>query len=468
MIKSDVGYLNHFFKPQSIAVVGASRQPRKIGHVIFKNLLDLGYQGKVYPVNPNATTILNRRVYSSVSEIDDEIEMAILATPASLVPASMEDIAKSGVKAAIIISGGFKEIGEEGKKLEDEALRIAKGAGIRLIGPNCMGIYDTYNYIDTLFLPRYRLKRPSRGDIAFISQSGAFGAAVLDWAAELGVGISKFVSLGNKADIDEVEILRYLVDDPTAKCIAVYIEGTNRGREFSEVLTMVSKKKPVIVLKGGMTPEGESAALSHTGILAGTPQIYEGMIKQTGAIRAETAEELLDFSVALSHQPLPNGEKVMVVTNAGGFGVLTADSLSKIGLKLAKPDDEIIKQISSILPQRVIVKNPLDLVGDADAERYRIALEALVKDKTIDSMIVIILVQTPEIDPEIVDVLTNITSSYNKPLLVTTVGGELTQMLTKMFTESGISTYPTPERTAKAIKALTEYANHRKRVTSGA
>jgi acyl-CoA synthetase (NDP forming) len=379
----------------------------------------------------------------------------------------MEDCAKGKVKAAIIISGGFKETGEEGKKLEDEALRIAQSAGIRLIGPNCMGIYDTYDYIDTLFLPRYRLKRPNRGDIAFISQSGAFGAAVLDWAAELGVGISKFISLGNKADIDEVEILRYLVDDPTAKCIAIYIEGTNRGKEFSEALKEVTMKKPVIVLKGGMTPEGQSAALSHTGILAGTPQIYEAMIKQTGAIRAETAEELLDFSVALSHQPLPKGERVMVVTNAGGFGVLTADSLSKLGLKLAKPNEEIIQRIVNHLPQRVIVKNPLDLVGDADPERYRIALEELTKDANIDSMIVIILVQTPEIDPEIVDVLTNITSYYDKPLLVTTVGGELTQLLTKMFTETGISTYPTPERTAKAIKALTTYAGNRLRARSG-
>jgi acetyl coenzyme A synthetase (ADP forming)-like protein len=448
--------------------VGASRQPRKIGHVIFKNLLDLGFPGKVYPVNPNAAAILGCRVFSSVSEIDDEVEMAVIATPSTVVPANVEDCAKSKVKSAIIISGGFKEIGEDGKKLEEEALSIAQSAGIRLIGPNCMGIYDTYNYIDTLFLPRYRLKRPNRGDISFISQSGAFGAAVLDWAAELGVGISKFISLGNKADIDEVDVLRYLEDDPTSKCIAVYIEGTNRGRELSESLREVTTKKPVIVLKGGMTPEGQSAALSHTGILAGTPQIYEAMIKQTGAIRAETAEELLDFSVALSHQPLPKGDRVMVVTNAGGFGVLTADSLSKLGLKLAKPDEGIIQQIASILPQRVIVKNPLDLVGDADAERYRIALEALTKDTNIDNMIVIILVQTPEIDPEIVDVLTNITSSYDKPLLVTTVGGELTQMLTKMFTESGISTYPTPERTAKAIKALTVYSHNRMRTGSAA
>jgi acetyl coenzyme A synthetase (ADP forming)-like protein len=458
-------YLDHFFKPNSIAVVGASRQPRKIGHVIFKNLIELGYLGRVYPINPNATTVLGQKAFKLISEIPDEIELAVIATPAPAVPANMEDCAKSNVKAAIVISGGFKETGEDGKKLEEEMLRIARDAGIRVIGPNCMGIYSTTptHAIDTLFLPRYRLKRPKRGDIAFISQSGAFGAAVLDWAAELGVGISKFVSLGNKADIDEVDILHYLEDDQTSKCIAIYIEGTNRGRELSEALKEITAKKPVIVLKGGMTPEGQSAALSHTGILAGTPQIYEAMIKQTGAIRAETAEELLDFSVALSNQPLPKGERVMVVTNAGGFGVLTADSISKLGLKLAKPNDEIIEQIASNMPQRVTVRNPLDLVGDADPERYRIALEALTKDPNIDSIIVIILVQTPEIDPEIVDVLTNITAYYDKPLLVTTVGGELTQMLTKMFTEGGISTYPTPERTAKAMKALTTYAQHHMR-----
>ncbi len=460
-------YLDFFFRPKSIAVVGASRQPRKIGHVIFRNLIDLGFPGKVYPVNPNATTILGRRSFGSVTEIDDEVELAVIATPSAIVPSSVEDCAKSKVKAGIIISGGFKETGEDGRKLEEESLDIARRAGMRLIGPNCMGIYDTYNYIDTLFLPRYRLKRPPRGDIAFISQSGAFGAAVLDWAAELGIGISKFVSLGNKADIDEVEILKYLEDDPTAKCIAVYIEGTNRGRELSETLKEVTARKPVIVLKGGMTPEGQSAALSHTGILAGTPQIYEAMIKQTGAIRAETAEELLDFSVALSHQPLPQGNRVMILTNAGGFGVLTADSVSKLGLKLAKLNDETIRQIKGKMPSTVIVKNPLDLVGDADPERYEIALESLTRDPNIDSMIIIILVQTPEIDPEIVDVLTNVTSFYKKPMLVTTVGGELTQMLTKMFSESGISTYPTPERTVKAIKALTTCAQNRMRTESG-
>jgi acyl-CoA synthetase (NDP forming) len=410
---------------------------------------------------------LGRRSFGSVVEIDDEVELAVIATPSITVPSSVEDCAKGKVKAAIIISGGFKETGEDGRKLEEESLDIARRTGMRLIGPNCMGIYDTYNYIDTLFLPRYRLKRPPRGDIAFISQSGAFGAAVLDWAAELGIGISKFVSLGNKADIDEVEILKYLEDDATAKCIAVYIEGTNRGRELSQTLKEVTAKKPVIVLKGGMTPEGQSAALSHTGILAGTPQIYEAMIKQTGAIRAETAEELLDFSVALSHQPLPHGNRVMVLTNAGGFGVLTADSVSKLGLKLAKLNDDTIRQIKSSMPLTVIVKNPLDLVGDADPERYRIALESLARDPNIDSMIIIILVQTPEIDPEIVDVLTNVTSFYEKPLLVTTVGGELTQMLTKMFSESGISTYPTPERTVKAIKALTTCAQNHLRTASG-
>nr|MDO8099394.1 CoA-binding protein [Candidatus Njordarchaeota archaeon] len=456
-------YLEHFFRPKSITVVGASRQPRKIGHVIFKNLIELGFPGKVYPVNPNATEIMGLKAYRSISEIDDEVELAVIATPSSIVPDSMEDCARSHVKAAIIISGGFKETGENGKKLEEQVLNTARNAGIRVIGPNCMGIYDTYNSIDTLFLPRYRLKRPGRGNVSFISQSGAFGAAVLDWAAEMGIGISKFISLGNKADIDEVETLKYLREDKTTKCIAVYIEGTNRGREFTETLREITAEKPVVVLKGGMTPEGQSAVLSHTGILAGSPQVYDAMIKQTGAIKAETAQELLDFSVAFTHQPVPHGDRVMVVTNAGGFGVLTADSISRLGLKLAKPKGETMQQIRSKMPPMVNLKNPLDLVGDASPERYKAALEPLTADPDIDGMIVIILVQTPEINADIVDVLTNIASFYRKPLVVTTVGGELTNMLTKMFTESGISTYPTPERAVKSMKALITYAQHHMR-----
>ena len=288
--------LETFFKPASVAVIGASREPRKFGHVILKNFVESEFKGKAYPVNPRADRILGLKAYARLKDIPSEVDLAILAIPAALVPSTIDDCVSKDVKAAIIISGGFKEIGKRGELLEIEINRKIKGSSLRIIGPNCIGVYDPVNHVDTLFLPRYRLRRPKRGPIAFISQSGAFGSAVLDWAASQEIGVSKFVSIGNKIDVDEVDLLEYLMDDPLTKCITIYVESISRGREFLKTASRVTKSKPLVVLKGGVTNEGASAAMSHTGSLAGTAKVVAGAFEQAGIIQAQTVDELFDYA----------------------------------------------------------------------------------------------------------------------------------------------------------------------------
>ena len=237
--------LEPFFKPKTVAVVGVSRQPRKFGHVIFKNFIDSEFTGKVFPINPKAETILGIKAYTSVKEVPDELDLVVIAVPAAIVPSVIDDCLSKGVKAAVIISGGFKEIGAEGAKLEQEIKTKIKGKNLRIIGPNCIGVFDPTSHVDTLFLPTYKLRRPRQGSIAFISQSGAFGSAVLDWAAAQDIGISKFISIGNKADVDEVDLLNYLGDDPFTKCITLYVESIDRGRKFLEAASKVLRKKPI-------------------------------------------------------------------------------------------------------------------------------------------------------------------------------------------------------------------------------
>jgi acetyl coenzyme A synthetase (ADP forming)-like protein len=451
--------LECFFKPKSVAVVGASREPRKFGHVIFKNFVESEFQGKVYPINPKTDSILGFKTYPSVKEVPNELDLVIIAVPAPTVQSIVDDCVSKDVKAAVIISGGFKEAGEKGEKLELEIKKKIQGSNLRIIGPNCIGVYDPVNHVDTLFLPRYRLRRPKRGPIAFVSQSGAFGSAVLDWAASQEIGISKFISIGNKIDVDEVDLLKYLAEDPVTKCITVYVESISRGRNFLETASKVSNSKPLIVLKGGVTREGAGAALSHTGSMAGSASIYEGAFKQAGVIQAQTVDELFDYARALAYQPVPKDQKnIAIVTNGGGFGVISTDQASKRGLKLANFSPETIARLKERLPDYAIPHNPLDLVGDADVERYRIALNAVSSDPNVGIILVIVLLQTSYIESDVVDAISESQVTSGKPTIVCTIGGEFTQTLVKMLEEDQIPSYTTPERAVNAIKALIQYS----------
>ncbi|MBI5347250.1 MAG: CoA-binding protein [Candidatus Aenigmarchaeota archaeon] len=450
--------LDYFFNPKSIAVIGASRHAKKFGYIILENLIDNEYAGKVYPVNPKADYILGKKCYSSVSKIPGSVDLAVIVVPAKNTPEVIRDCARKNVKAAIIISGGFGEAGN--KKLEEEVME-AKGK-MRIIGPNVIGIYDAYSKVDTIFSPNYRQKRPEKGAIGFISQSGAFGAAVLDWAATQSIGVSKFISIGNRIDVDEVDLLRYLANDRETKAIAVYLEGAKRGRELYNMLRHVVRKKPVVFLKAGKSTEARAAISSHTGSLAGESEIYVGMCEQAGAICVKSSEKLIDLANALAHQPLPKGDCIQVVTNGGGFGVLATDSVVSYGMKMAKLDRRTIDKIKSSVPAYASVSNPMDLVGDADAERYKIALDAVLKDRNVSGVIVILLMQISALESNVVNILVSLKKKYDKPLLVCTTGGEFTNMHARMLEKEGIPTYSSPKRAASAMKALVDYSKTKK------
>ncbi len=449
--------LDAFFNPKSVAVIGASRHPHKIGHVILWNFLR-GFKGKVYPINPNEGEVLGLKAYPRVTDVPDDIDLAVIAIPARFVPGVMEDCGKKGIKAVIIVSGGFSEIGKE--DLEEEVKKVAKRYGIRVIGPNCIGVFDAHTQVDTLFMPRYRLERPRKGRIGFISQSGAVGSAILDWAATKGFGFSKFISYGNACDVDEVDLLEYLEKDKSTGVIGMYIEGTRRGRELYEALQRITRKKPVIAIKGGKTKSGSKAASSHTGALAGSADVWRAMFKQAGVIEAEDIRKMFNYARLLAEQPLPRGKRVGVITNGGGFGVIASDAIENHGLVLANLEKETIEKIRKHVPEYAVIKNPVDLVGDADAQRYEIALDALMEDKNVDIILVLILFQTAGVQSEIIDVVANKSDLGKKPIVAFSAGGGFTQLHMRMLEKVGVPVFDSLEEAADAIEKMYQYSRY--------
>ncbi len=447
--------LDYFFKPKSVAIIGASRDTKKIGHVIFRNFVEGKFAGKIFPINPNAEELFGHRCYPTVLSVDEKIDLGVITVPAPLVPQVLEECGKKKIPAVIIISGGFKEIGNV--ELENQVAAILKKYHIRVIGENCIGIYDPYSNVDTFFLPRYKLERPGKGKIAFISQSGALGSVVLDWMAMKGYKISKFVSYGNAVDVDEADLTEYLANDKDTEVICCYFEGVKEGRKFYNIAKKVSNRKPVIVLKGGTTSEGTSAVASHTGSLAGAAEIYSTAFKQAGIIQAKDLEQIFDFARVLSTQPATKGSRVQIITDGGGYGVMTTDWLIKNGLTLAKMSPQNMEKIKKACPPHVIVKNPIARTGDADTERYKIAMEAAMEDPNVDMVAVIILFQIPTLTPDIVDVVSAISDRKQKPLIVLAAGGRYTEVLKKSLEDFGVPCFSYPEGAAEALRALYEY-----------
>jgi acetyl coenzyme A synthetase (ADP forming)-like protein len=452
--------MDHFFNPKSIAVVGASRHPRKIGHVVFRNFIESGYKGRVFPVNPHADVLFGRRSYKSVLNIQGPVELAIIIVPAKFVIKVVEECGKKGIPAVIIISSGFKEIGNI--LLENQLVRTLEKHEIRAIGVNCLGVFDAHTGIDTFFLPRYKLERPKEGDIAFISQSGATGSVVMDWMAMKGYRISKFISYGNATDIDEADLTEYLANDRDTKVICAYFEGVKEGRKFYETAKRVSRRKPVIVLKGGITKEGTKAVSSHTGSLAGSAEVYSAAFRQAGIIEAKGLEEIFDYARVLSTQPPPESNRVQIITDGGGFGVLTADWLIKYGLRLAEMEKKTLDRLKKMFPPYVVLKNPMDLTGDADTARYREAINAAISDPNVDIIVPIILFQVPALTPDVVDVVADAAKNRKKPIVVISGGGRYTEVLKKSLEDFGVPTFSYPHSAAKAIRALCDYGQLRR------
>jgi len=457
--------LRPFFEPKAVAIIGATNKKGKVGNVIFENFKknkEQGiFKGSIYPVNPKLDEIEGYKVYKGVKELPEDADLAVIAIPAPFVPQTMKEIAEKEIKSVIIITGGFGELGEEGKKMEEEILQIAKENGIRIIGPNCVGIYVPDAGVDTVFLPDEKMDRPKSGSIAFVTQSGAFAAAMLDWAAGAGIGIGKMVSYGNKLDVDDADLMDYFIYDESIKAVTLYIEGVKEGRKFIEAAKRITKVKPVIALKSGKTEYGAKAASSHTGSLAGADIIYDAVFKQTGILRAEDFEHMFDVAKAFAKCKLPKGDRIGIITDGGGAGVMASDAVAKFGLKMAELSEKTIKYLKEHFPPHAVAGNPTDVVGDTDAQRYKYAIEAFVNDPNVDAIVIIVLFQVPLLkEEEIIEILAEYTKKSEKPIVAVAMGGKKTEYYAKMLENKGVPVYPTPERGVRAMAGLVQYAKY--------
>ncbi|MFQ5867691.1 MAG: acetate--CoA ligase alpha subunit [bacterium] len=448
--------LEKLFNPKSITIIGASRKEAKVGHTVLKNLLQHGYKGKIYPINPKAEEILGIRTYSTIFSVEGKIDLAVVAIPSQFVPSILKQCVKKRIDTVIIISAGFKESGKEGSKLEKELVETIKNSSIRVLGPNCLGVIDTASSLNASFAAGM----PSRGNIAFFSQSGALCTAVLDWALEEDVGFSKFISLGNKADIDEVDLLLALAADPETKVILGYLEGIGNGVRFMEVVREVSRAKPVIITKSGRTQAGARAASSHTGTLTGSEAAYEAAFRQCGVIRAETVEALFDYAIAFAYQPLPRGANLAILTNAGGPGIIAADAAANSILRMASFGEKTIRELRKELPVSAAIYNPVDVIGDAGAARYEKGMKTVINDPGVDSLVVILTPQAMTEIKETAEVISKISSAVSdKPVLSSFMGRLEIKAGTKVLRSGKIPNYSYPER---AIAALEAMVKHRK------
>ncbi|RPI23970.1 MAG: CoA-binding protein, partial [Chloroflexota bacterium] len=412
--------LEAFFKPGSVAVIGASANTAKLGYAVLLNLVEGGYtsRGQVYPINPGEAEILGFKAYPSVIDVPGPIDLAVVVIPYPHVPAVLRTCGQKGIPAVIVISAGFREAGQEGLERELELIDIAKEYGIRLIGPNCLGVIDTYTPLNASFAAG----TPPAGPMAFMSQSGALGTAVLDIALAGRLGLSKFASLGNKADVDEIDLLKAWETDEHTRAILIYSEGMPDGSEFIQVARQVTRTKPVVAIKSGVTQSGSRAVSSHTGSLAGSEQAYEAAFHQAGVLRALSMEALFDMALALAYQPALTGDRIAVITNAGGPGILATDALEHSGLSLARLETETIRQLEAELPGAASAANPVDVLGDALAGRYRFALETVTADPNVDGLLVLL---TPQAMTEIeatAQAVVTAAENTDKPVLACFMG----------------------------------------------
>ncbi|MCK4490179.1 MAG: CoA-binding protein, partial [Anaerolineales bacterium] len=447
--------LEAFFDPKSVAVVGASTSPEKLGYAVLENLVNGGYAeiGKIFPINPKADEILGQKAYPSVLDVPENIDLAVIVIPYPYVPAVLEECGKKKISGVVVISAGFREAGMEGLERELELLEIAKKYQFRLIGPNCLGIIDTFTPINASF----SAGTPPQGPMAFMSQSGALGTAILDWAQAGRLGLAKFVSLGNKADVSEIELLEAWADDEDTKVIMMYSEGLPNGQEFIKVAREVTKKKPVVAIKSGVTKSGSRAVSSHTGSLAGSEQAYQAAFLQAGVLRANDMASMFDMALALGYQPLLKGDRIAIVTNAGGPGILATDALERSGMSLARLEVETIKSLEKRLPDAASAANPVDVLGDARGDRYRFALEIVSKDPNVDGIMVVL---TPQAMTEIEDTARSVGSlshEMDKPVLACFMGEAKVQRGIKVLREYDVPNFSFPEQAALAFRAMSQY-----------
>ena len=441
--------LDPFFKPKSIAVIGATPTSGKIGNIIIENLFSDGYRGKIFFANPNYKEILGMPCYPSVLACPGDIGMAIVVIPAKLVPGVMEEIGQKGVKCVTIISAGFSEGDTEGKEREKLVLEIAKKNSIRIVGPNSLGVISPHARMNASFARA----SPMDGAIAFFSQSGAFCTAAIEYSLGEMLGFSAFVSSGNKADVDDADLVSYFARDDRTKCIAAYMESTRKGPELFHALDKASKKKPIVILKAGRSRRGAKAASSHTGALAGSDAAFEAVFRQTGVYRARTMFELFDAAQALANQPPLIGDGIAIVTNAGGMGVIATDYAEDMGLELADLSQQTLEEIGKACPPTWSWGNPVDIIGDADTARYANVLKAVGHAPEVKGILVIAARQAATNLYEIAKWIAITSKLSGKPTVACFAG--IDDPESERFLDSrGIPVMPVPERAITALYAL--------------
>jgi acetyltransferase len=448
-----------FCDPKSVAVVGASRTPGKLGHAVLENILRYGYEGAVYPINPQTQEILGLKSYPSVLLVPGPIDLAVILVPSRQVSQILVECGEKGVKGAAIISAGFREVGSEGWHREHDILSIARRYGMRLIGPNSLGLIDTVAKLNASFAAGM----PSRGTIAFMSQSGALCTSILDMALAEQVGFSRFVSLGNKADADEITFVKAWQDDPCTNVIMAYLEGIEKGVEFMRVARQASSQKPIIAIKSGTTSAGSRAVSSHTGTLAGSERAYEAAFRQSGVIRARSVQDLFDYAIAFARQPLLAQDRIAVVTNAGGPGIMATDACERAGLQLASLESRSMERLRAALPSAASVLNPVDLLGDALADRYSVALETVAHDANVGGIVVIL---TPQIMTDVegtAQVVGELSKQVGKPIVGCFMGRDTVAPGIHILNRHRVPNYPVPERAVAALAAMRGYRLWRER-----
>jgi acetyl coenzyme A synthetase (ADP forming)-like protein len=445
--------LDGFFKPNAVVVVGASRDETKVGFSIVQNLVRGGFSGPIYPVNPKATEILGLPCYPDVKEVPGPVDLAVLVIPPKACLPTLEVLAARGTRSAIVISAGFKEVGGEGTEIEKALRARVRELGMRVVGPNCLGVIDTQSRLNATFAAGM----PPAGAISFFSQSGALCTAILDWAIGNQVGFAKFISLGNKADTSEVDFIEALAADPETRVVVGYIEGVEDGRRFMQVARAASRVKPLIIVKSGGTAAGARAASSHTGTLAGSEKSFGAAFRQAGVIRAESIEELFDFARAFANQPLPQGPNLCIVTNAGGPGIIAADAVERSAVKMAALSPETVQRLRAALPPTAALYNPVDVIGDAKEDRYKAALDAVAEDANVHGILALATPQGMTEYDKFAEVVGQAAAQSGKPFFTAFMGEASLPRAREILRGVGIPQYPYPEPAVRTFEAMVRY-----------
>ncbi|HZL44105.1 MAG TPA: acetate--CoA ligase family protein [Verrucomicrobiae bacterium] len=439
--------------PKAIAVIGASRNPAKVGYAVLANLVNGGFKGPIVPVNLEAPEIMGLKCYKSLDDYEGEIDLSIIMVAGKYVKDALHSSIAAGAKSIIVITAGFREVSAEGARVEEELVEICRAKGVRMVGPNCLGVLNTENAMNATFAPSV----PPPGNISVISQSGALCVAILDWAASQKLGLGKVISFGNKADLNEVDFIQTLAEDKSTKVIAGYLESIKEGDKFLRIAEQAASIKPVVILKVGITQAGAKAASSHTGSLAGADIAYGAAFKRAGVIRAESFEALFDYATAFSMQPLPHGDRIAIITNAGGPGIMGADAAETIGLKMVSPTPASVAKLRMFLPPAAGFGNPIDVIGDADPDRYTQAFEVIQEDEKIDGIIVVV---TPQNMTRPLELAEKLAAAHHgkKPVLASFMGGTEVAAAKEKLMAVGIPNYPSPDRAVVAMRAMCDYA----------